>query len=147
MVSTDSIVLLELCVVANTEHHFLAARSSSHKEDCYSSSLLDFQQAGFLIDFVTIKVGCVCHVMQTIVTKLGCHLRRVRYVAYFSRQLVLPSPVHVRSYFSDLCIMECSWFAELLICCHVQLFSLICSYDVFFCLDRAPVIMIFLITW
>ena len=61
IVSTDSIyiMLLELSVVTNTQHHFLAARN--HKEDHYDkydSLLLDLQHAGFLVDLVTIEVGC-----------------------------------------------------------------------------------------
>ena len=47
LVSTDSIVLLDLTVVTNTEHHFLAARN--HTEDYYGSLLLDLQHTGFSV--------------------------------------------------------------------------------------------------
>ena len=49
--STGSIVLLELSVVTNTHHDFLAAKNC--KEDCYGSLLLDLQRAGFSVDLVT----------------------------------------------------------------------------------------------
>jgi len=58
LVSTDSIVLLELSVVTNTQHDFLAARN--FKEDGYGSLLLDLQQAGFLVDIVTFEVAISC---------------------------------------------------------------------------------------
>jgi len=44
LVSTDSIVLVELSVVTNTQHHFLAAKT--RKEDRYGSLLSDLQHAG-----------------------------------------------------------------------------------------------------
>jgi len=57
LVSTDSIVLLELSVVTNiaTQHHFLAAKTC--KEDCYGLLLSD---AGYLVDLVTIEVDSLC---------------------------------------------------------------------------------------
>ena len=77
-------MLLELSVVTNTQHHFLAARN--HKEDRYSSLLLDLQHTGLLAaDHVTIEVGCPGHIMPATVTKLKlskvCHLPKstVRY--------------------------------------------------------------------
>ena len=74
LVSTDSIVLLELSVVTNTEHHLLAARN--HKEDRYGSLLLDLQHAGFSVDLVTIEVGSLGHFMPVTITRLSnvCHL-------------------------------------------------------------------------
>ena len=74
VVSTDSIALLELSVVTNTEHHLLAARN--RKEDCYGSLLTDLQQAGFSVNLVTIEVGCLGHFMPETVSKLSdvCHL-------------------------------------------------------------------------
>ena len=74
VVSTDSITLLELSVVTNTEHHLLAARN--RKEDCYGSLLTDLQQAGFSVNLVTIEVGCLGHFMPQTVSKLSdvCHL-------------------------------------------------------------------------
>ena len=57
LVSTDSIVLLELSVVTNTQHHLLAARNC--KEDHYGSLLLDLQHTGFSVDLVTIEVHCL----------------------------------------------------------------------------------------
>ena len=98
-------MLLELSVVTNTQHHFLAARNC--KEDCYSSLLL--------VDFVTVEVGCLGHFMPVTITKLSnvCHLQyqRVQYIAYFCRQLVLPSPARTGSLASAL------WdVVDLLIC-------------------------------
>ena len=74
LVSADSIVLVELSVVTNTQHHFLAAKP--HKEDCYGSLLSDLQHAGYLADLVTIEVGSFGHFILETVTKLSsiCHL-------------------------------------------------------------------------
>ena len=74
VVSTDSIALLELSVVTNTEHHLLAARN--RKEDRYGSLLTDLQQTGFSVNLVTIEVGCLGHFMPETVSKLSdvCHL-------------------------------------------------------------------------
>ena len=74
VVSTDSIALLELSVVTNTEHHLLAARN--RKEDRYGSLLTDLQQARFSVNLVTIEVGCLGHFMPETVSKLSdvCHL-------------------------------------------------------------------------
>jgi len=60
LVSTDSIILLELSVVTNTHHHFLAAKT--RKEDRYGL-LSDLQQTGYLVDLVTIEVGSLGHFM------------------------------------------------------------------------------------
>ena len=54
LVSTDSMVLLELSMVTNTWHHFLVTRN--HKKDCYGS---DLQRAGFSVDLMTVEVGCL----------------------------------------------------------------------------------------
>ena len=82
LVSTDSIMLLELSMVTNTQHHFLAARN--HKEDCYGSLLLDLQHAGYLVDLVTIEVSCLGHFMPATITKLSnvFHLPKstIRYI-------------------------------------------------------------------
>ena len=74
VVSTDSITLLELSVVTNTEHYLLAARN--RKEDRYGSLLTDLQQAGFSVNLVTIEFGCLGHFMPQTVSKLSdvCHL-------------------------------------------------------------------------
>ena len=69
LVSTDSIVLVELSVVTNTQHHFLAAKT--RKEDRYGSLLSDLQHAGYLVDLVTIEVGSLGHFMPETVTKLS----------------------------------------------------------------------------
>ena len=103
VVSTDSIALLELSVVTNTEHHPLAARD--RKEDRYGSLLTDPQQAGFSVNLVTIEVGCLGHFMPQTVSKLSdaCHLPKRRILTIrcilqpASRQLVLQSPVHTGS--------------------------------------------------
>ena len=60
-------------MVTNTQCHFLAA--SNRKEDHYGSLLLDLQHAGFLVDLVTVEVGCLGHFMPVTVTKLSdvCH--------------------------------------------------------------------------
>ena len=70
----DSIALLELSVVTNTEHHLSAARNC--KEDRYGSLLTDLQQDGFSVNLVTIEVGCLDHFMPETVSKLSnvCHL-------------------------------------------------------------------------
>ena len=54
LVTADSIVLLVLSVVTNTQHHFLAARN--RKEDRCGSLLLDLQHAGFSVDLMTVEV-------------------------------------------------------------------------------------------
>jgi len=92
LVSTDSIALLELSVVTNIQHHFLAAKT--HKEDCYGSLLSDLQQAGYLVDLATIEVGSLGHFIPETytVTKLSSTCLKNRLIMY-SRQLVLPFPV------------------------------------------------------
>ena len=74
LVSMDSIVLLELSVVTNTQHHFLAAKT--RKEDRYGLLLSDLQHAGYSVDLVTVEVGCLGHLMPETVTALSpvCHL-------------------------------------------------------------------------
>jgi len=74
LVSANSIVLLELSVVTNTQQHFLAAKT--RKEDRYGSLLSDLQHAGYVVDLVTIEVGCLGHFMPETVSKLStvCHL-------------------------------------------------------------------------
>jgi len=74
LVSTDSIVLLELSVVTNSQHHFVAAKT--RKEDRYGSLLSDLQHAGYVVDLVTVEVGCLGHFMPETVSKLStvCHL-------------------------------------------------------------------------
>ena len=69
LVFTDSIVLLELSVVTNTQHHFLAVRNC--KEDCYGSLLLELKCAGFSVDYLTLEVGCLGPFMSVTVTKLS----------------------------------------------------------------------------
>ena len=76
LVSADSIMLLELSVVTNTitKQHFLAAKT--RKEDRYGSLLSDLQHAGYVVDLLTIEVGCLGHFMPETVSKLStvCHL-------------------------------------------------------------------------
>ena len=108
VVSTDSITLLELSVVINTEHHLLSARY--RKEDRYGSLLIDLQQAGFSGNIVTNEVGCLGHFMPETVSKLAMYAiyRRILLVVFFSKQLVLQSPVHTGSLTPVLPLPGCS---------------------------------------
>ena len=85
------IYVLELSVVNNTQHHFWLQGTVKK-----IAMVLDLQHAAFSVDLVTIEVGCLSHFMPVTVTNLSnvCHLPKKQYIAYFSRQLVLPSPVH-----------------------------------------------------
>ena len=78
-------------MVTNTQYHFLAAGNC--KEDYYGSLLLDLQYAGFPVDLVTVKIGCLGHFISMIITKLSNVCQEYNNVAYFSRQLMLPFPV------------------------------------------------------
>ena len=74
LISADSIVLLELSVATNTQEQFLAAKTC--KEDRYGLLLSSHQHAGYVVDLVTIEVGCLGHFMPKTVSKLStvCHL-------------------------------------------------------------------------
>ena len=105
LVSTDSIMLLELSVVTNTQHHFLAARN--RKEDRYGSLLLDLQHAGFLVDLVTIEVGCLGHASNCYKV---CHLPKSIYNTLHTSAgssccyLLFIQDIQLLSF----CIMRCS---------------------------------------
>ena len=82
-------MLLELSVVTNTQHHFLAARNC--KEDRYGSLLLAIEHAGFLFELVTIgswlsrpmtftKLSILCHLPKSTIC---CILQQAARVAIF----------------------------------------------------------------
>jgi len=73
--------------------HFLAAKT--RKEDHYDSLLSDLQHAGYVVDLVTIEVGCLGHFMPENVFKLStvCHLPKRSINQILQRALVLPFPL------------------------------------------------------
>ena len=69
LVSSDSITLLELSVVTNTKHHFLAV--SHGKQDRYGPLLKDLKCTSLSVELVTVEVGCLGHFVPVTVAKLS----------------------------------------------------------------------------
>ena len=84
--SPDSITLLELSVVTNTKHHFLAA--SHRKQDRYVPLLQDLKYTSLSIELVTLKVGCLGHFMPATVANCQEYPinQNILFVASFSKQ-------------------------------------------------------------
>jgi len=140
LVSTDCIVLLELSVVTNTEHHLLAARY--HKEDRYGPLLNDLEQGRFSVNLVTIEVGCLGHFMPETVSKLSdvCHLPKTTICCTFQQAARVAISCSYRTFNS--CASLTWGIVDLFICCkaiYVYLFIFVCSLVfLFLCLTRAP---------
>ena len=86
LVSSDSITLLELSVVTNTKHHFLAA--SHRKQDHYGPLLQDLKCTSLSIELVTVEVGCLGHfIPATVANCQKCSINQnILFVASFSKQ-------------------------------------------------------------
>ena len=124
LVSTDSIVLLEPSVVTNTQHHLLAARNC--KEDIYGSLLHAWFSTGRISSWCCDYWSWLSrpfHDSNCYICNLPIAKSKIRCI--FQQAALCFHLLDLK--FLDLCIMGCSWFAELVIY-HEQF---LVSYNVF----------------